>query len=73
MKFEEFIRRLRNRNYNIVAMYEYTWKGESHIYCLVQERDSAMEATAIHDQGSNYEYVFDNIIRLVETPIKIQP
>ena len=65
MKFEEFISKLRELNYGIVAMNEYTLDDVFNIYVVVKEGGSS-PCQCVNQIGSDYEKVFDNVIAMIQ-------
>jgi len=65
MKFEEFVSKLREANYGIVAMNEYTLDDIFNIYVVVKERGPSL-CQCINQTGSNYEKVFNEIIAIIQ-------
>ena len=70
MKFEEFVSKLREVNYGIVAMNEYTLDDVFHIYVVVKERGASL-SQCVNQTGCNYEKVFDDIIATIQKVEKV--
>ena len=58
MKFEEFEKKILEKNYGIVAMNHYSINGKRYLYCVVLSKD---KKKAFQFEGENSEEVFENI------------